>query len=118
MAVAWPAIAAVGIACACALGQSARDDAADKRALDAVCGSCPSASLVEGLRSQPEWVDTVEQMVKLGARGSDEQFDGLMRFLLRNLTKININTANAPQIAAVLDIGDAAAEAVVKRRTD
>jgi competence protein ComEA len=57
-------------------------------------------------------------MVKLGARGSDEQFDRLMRFLSRNLTKVNINSATAREIAPVLDIGDAMAEAVVKRRTE
>jgi competence protein ComEA len=57
-------------------------------------------------------------MVRLGARASDEQFDRLMRFLLRTWTKFNINSATAPEIAPVLDIGDAADEAVVKRRTE
>jgi len=104
--------------CGGVLAQTSGEDAADKRALDAVCGACHSVSLVAGLRSEPEWMETVEQMVGLGARGSDEQFDRLVRFLLRNLTKVNVNTADASQIAPVLDISDAVAEAVVKRRTE
>jgi len=99
------------------LGQTSPNDA-DKKAMEAVCGSCHSASLVEGLRSQAEWLETVEQMVKLGARGSDEQFKRLMRFLSRNLTKVNINSATAGEIAPVLDIGDGTAAAIVKRRSE
>ncbi|MBZ5627140.1 MAG: helix-hairpin-helix domain-containing protein, partial [Acidobacteriia bacterium] len=118
MAGGWLLIAAAVAFCGGALGQTSGGDAADKRALEAVCGACHSASLVEGLRSEPEWTETVEQMVKLGAKGSDEQFDRLIRFLLRNLTKVNVNTGTASRIAPVLDISEAVAEAVVKRRTE
>lgn len=105
------------VLCGCGLGQT-REDAMDKKAFEAVCGACHTIGLVTGFRSEPEWTDTIEQMVKLGAKGSDEQFDRLLRFLLRNLTKVNVNTATAPQIASVLDLADAAAEAVVKRRNE
>ena len=103
--------------CGGILGQS-REDAADKKAFEAVCGACHTVGMVTGLRSEPEWVETVEQMVKLGATGSDEQFDRLLRFLLRTLTKVNVNTATAPQIAPVLDVDEAVAAAIVKRRTE
>ena len=106
------------VSCRIVLGQSSKEDVGDKRAFEAVCGSCHTAGLVAGFRSEPEWVETVQQMVRLGARASDEQFDRLMRFLLRTWTKVKINSATAPEIAPVLDIGDAAAEAVVKRRTE
>lgn len=114
----WLLIAAAGAFCGGVLGQPSGEDAADKKALEAVCGACHSVTLVAGLRSEPEWTETVEQMVKLGARGSAEQFDRLMRFLLRTLTKVNVNTATAPQIVPVLDISDATAESIVKRRTE
>jgi competence protein ComEA len=40
-----------------------------------------------------------------------------MRVLVRTLTKVNVNTAEPRQIAPVLDVTDAVAESVVKRRT-
>ena len=57
-------------------------------------------------------------MVKAGAKGTDEQFDRLMRYLLRNWTKVDVNTATAAEIAPVLDVSDATAQAIVKRRTE
>jgi len=110
-------IAIAAAFCGAVFGQSSKQDAADKKAFEAVCGNCHTVSLVAGFRSESEWIETVEQMVKLGARGSDEQLDRVMRFLLRTFTKVNINAATAPEIAPVLDIGDAAAEAVVKTKS-
>jgi len=55
-------------------------------------------------------------MIKIGARGTEEQFARVMRVLARTLTIINVNSADARQIALVLDVSDAAAENVVKRR--
>ena len=65
-----------------------------------------------------EWTETVEKMISLGAKGSDEQFDAVMRYLLRNLTKVNVNTAAAAELAPVLDLSDAIAQAVVKYREE
>jgi competence protein ComEA len=56
-------------------------------------------------------------MVRLGARGTSEQFDRVLRYLIRTQTKVNVNTATAAQIAPVLDITLAAAEALVKHRS-
>jgi competence protein ComEA len=95
----------------------AREEAADKAAFQAVCGSCHALSMVEGLRTESEWYEEVEQMIKIGAKGTDEQFDRVMSILLRTLTKVNVNTATASQIAPVLDVSDATAQAIVKRRT-
>ena len=57
-------------------------------------------------------------MVKIGAKGTDEQFERVIRVLLRTLTKVNVNTAPAQEIAPVLDMTDATAEALVKYRTE
>ncbi len=105
-----------------ALGQNTdhdttRENKADKAAFEGVCGSCHPASMVDGLRSESDWRETVELMVKVGAKGTDEQFDRLIRFLLRNWTKVNVNTATAAEIAPVLDVSDETAEVIVKRRT-
>lgn len=90
---------------------------ADKAAFESVCGSCHPASMVDSLKSGSEWRETIELMAKLGAKGTDEEFDRLMRFLLRNWTKVNVNTATAAEIAPVLDISETAAAAIVKRRS-
>lgn len=90
----------------------------EKAAFEAVCGACHPTSVAEDMRSEAEWIETIEKMVSLGAKGTDGQFEALLRFLLRTRTKVNVNTAAAPEIAPVLDVSEAVAEAVVKRRTE
>lgn len=82
----------------------------------AVCGACLTVGMVSDMRSEDEWVETVECMVSTGAKGSEEQLEAVMRFLLRTLTKVNVNTAIAEQLPLVLDISEGAAKAVVKYR--
>jgi competence ComEA-like helix-hairpin-helix protein len=106
-------VAAAGLSIGKASGQEVQKDAGIFRA---VCGSCHSTSLVEGLRTESEWREEVDQMIKIGARGTDEQLQAVMRFLIRTLTKVNVNTAEAPEIARVLDVPDRVAEAMVKHR--
>src|SRR3954470_23595926 len=98
------------------LGVAAEDDK-DKATFEAVCGSCHPTSTADGLRSEPEWKETIDEMVKIGAKGTPSQFDSVMRFLLRNQTKVNVNTATAQQIAPVLAISDAVARAIIARRS-
>jgi competence protein ComEA len=92
-------------------------EAKDAATFRAICGSCHAPSLVEGLRTEPEWKDEIDQMIKIGARGTESQFQAVMRFLTRTLTKVNVNTAEARQIAPILDVTDSVAETIVKRRT-
>jgi competence protein ComEA len=97
----------------------APDEAAkDSAAFEAVCGRCHPTSMAAGLLSEPEWVETIDIMRGLGAKGTDEQFERLLRHLIRTQTKVNVNTQPAAQIAPVLDISSAAAEAIVKYRNE
>jgi competence protein ComEA len=57
-------------------------------------------------------------MISIGAKGTDEQFERVMRVLERTLTKVNVNTATAEEIAPVIDVSNATAQAVVKYRTE
>jgi competence protein ComEA len=112
-------VLATVLALGAAYGESARrEDAADNAAFKAVCSSCHPLTMVAGLRTEPEWLDEIEQMVKIGAKGTDEQFERVIRVLLRTLTKVNVNTATAAEIAPVLDIPDSTAEALVKFRSE
>jgi competence protein ComEA len=109
----------LGAAATCAAQASktpARSEAADKADFEAVCGACHTSSMVSDIRTEPEWKDTVEHMVSLGADGTVEQMEAVMRVLLRTLTKVNVNTAPAAQLPLVLDISDATARAIVKYR--
>jgi len=94
------------------------DDPADKIAFEAVCGKCHPPTMVSDLRTEPDWKETIETMKNIGANGTDEQFTRLFRYLARNLTKVNINTGTAAEIAPVLDVSDAVAQTVVRYRTD
>ena len=96
----------------------ARTEAADKADFEAVCGACHTSSLVSDIRTETEWKDTVELMVSLGAEGTGEQMEAVMRVLLRTLTKVNVNTAPATQLPLVLDVSEATAQAVVKYRAE
>jgi competence protein ComEA len=97
---------------------SPREDNADHAAFNTVCGACHSSSSVNGLRTEAEWKETLEHMIAIGAKGTDEQFESVMRVLLRTLTKVNVNTATAGEIAPVLDISNTAAQAMIKYRVE
>lgn len=86
-------------------------------AFDAVCGACHPSSLASDFRAAADWAETVAQMAKIGAKGTDAQFALVMRYLLHNLTKVNVNTADAAELAPVLDVSEVTAGAVVKHRT-
>lgn len=96
---------------------AAQEDPADKITFDKVCGACHASTMVSDLKTEPEWAETVDNMMSIGAKGTEEQFNRVQRYLARNFTKVNVNTATAAQIAPVLDVSDAEAQAVVEYRT-
>jgi competence protein ComEA len=73
--------------------------------------------MVHDLKTEEEWGETVDNMASIGAKGTEEEFNAVLRYLSRNFTKVNINTAAAEQIAPALDISEAAAQAIVDYRT-
>ncbi|HVY33173.1 MAG TPA: helix-hairpin-helix domain-containing protein [Caulobacteraceae bacterium] len=90
----------------------------DEAAFRQVCGRCHDTELVADTpRSYDDWEDTVQSMIERGAKGSDAQFVSVMTYLYRTLTTINVNTAEAEDIAAVLHVGPEVADAVIARRT-
>jgi competence protein ComEA len=111
----------IGISSTCSAQSSkssVRSEAADKADFETVCGACHTPGMVSDIRTEPEWKDTVEQMVSQGAEGSADQMEAIMRFLLRTFTRVNVNTAGADQLPLVLGISDTTAQAVVKYRAE
>jgi len=109
-------VAALALPLASLRGQGPNSEAQDQVTFRALCGSCHGTTLVDGLRTEAEWQEEIDQMVKIRARGTPEQLLRVMRVLARTLTKVNVNTAEPPQIAPVLDVSEAVAQDVVKRR--
>ena len=95
---------------------AARSRAADSADFKTVCGACHTPGMVSDIRTEDEWKETVDHMISIGAKGTDEQLEAVMRVLWRTLTKVNVNTATAEQLTLVLDISEATARAVVKYR--
>ena len=90
--------------------------AADVAEFETVCGACHDTSLISDIRTEPEWRETIEQMVGIPVDAGGEQLKAVLRFLLRSWTRVNVNTATAAELPLVLDISEATAQALVKYR--
>jgi len=101
-----------------ARGQKLNTAAADKETFQRVCGECHTTAMIDGYRSMPDWRQTLDNMIEIGARATPEDIERVMRYLARNWTRIDLNAATAEQIAAVVGIKDDLAKAVVKYRSE
>jgi DNA uptake protein ComE-like DNA-binding protein len=82
-----------------------------------VCVRChASDKVVEGRRYPAQWEQVLEQMVARGATGTDEELDIVFDYLVTQYGRVEINKAPADEIAQVLHLEPAAAEAIVKQR--
>lgn len=110
-----PSVAALALAQASAAKRAGADPQA--LAFQQVCGRCHTTSMFDTEpRGRAEWMETLEVMFRHGATGSDEQLDDVVRYLDANLTKLNVNAADADEIGSVLDVPDVVSAAVVARR--
>jgi competence ComEA-like helix-hairpin-helix protein len=67
-------------------------------------------------RSWDRWNDVFRQMSRLGATGTDEQLEQVTSWFLEHLTTLNVNTGSTEELAWVLNVPDAVAQAIVDRR--
>ena len=108
-----------------AAGVARGDDLPDgpgKAATIRICGKCHSPERAASLH-QPRnaWEETVVKMVKLGAQGSDEEFDAVLTYLSKYFGRevpgpINMNTADAVDLEAGLLLLRSQANAVIQYR--
>jgi competence protein ComEA len=90
-----------------------------KDAVDQVCGACHGTDLVSGRRATKEgWKYIVDDMVSRGASATNEQIASINDYLAKNFGQVNINKAPSAEIAGVLEITPAQADAIVKYRMD
>jgi competence protein ComEA len=90
----------------------------EAKSLQAVCGKCHNLQIVmDTPRSLDDWRDTMQKMVDRGADGTDEQYDDILDYLHRTMTTIDVNSADADDLAAVLNVPDATVRLIIARRS-
>jgi competence protein ComEA len=90
-----------------------------------VCSGCHLLTVVTTQRKTADsWTDTAVEMRNRGANASDEELEQIVQYLATNFgpksapSRININTAAASEIAVVLSLPQAEAEAIVAYRDE
>lgn len=93
------------------------DLAREAQSLQAVCGKCHNLQIVTNTpRSLDDWRDTMQKMVDRGASGTDDQYDDILDYLHRTMTTINVNSADADELATVLNASDSTVKLIIARR--
>ena len=100
-------------------------DGPGKASFEKVCGNCHAVEVALSRRETKEgWNAIIDDMIQRGAEGSDDEFGQVSDYLSANFNKstpggkINVNTSNAKELAAVLAISEEQAAAIVKYRND
>jgi competence ComEA-like helix-hairpin-helix protein len=90
-----------------------------KDVVDMVCGACHGTDLISSQRATKEgWGYIVDDMVSRGASATNEQVVTIKDYLAKNFGQVNANKAPSAEIASVLEITPAQADAIVKYRAD
>jgi competence protein ComEA len=93
-----------------------------KAATIRVCGRCHSPERAASLHQRRSaWEDTITKMIKLGAQGTDDEFDAILNYLSKNFGPevpgpININKANMVDLQTTLALRRSQARAVIEYR--
>jgi competence protein ComEA len=90
-----------------------------KDVVEEVCGACHGADLVASRRATKQgWSYIVDDMVSRGATATNDQIAQINDYLTKNFGQVNVNKAPSAEIASVLEVTSAQADAIVKYRTD
>lgn len=103
-----------------AWAQSGRNlpDGKGKAQFTRVCGQCHGVEIViRKTNTWDGWAGVVDDMVSRGAQGTTDDFDLVVAYLAANFgPKVYVNKADANQLATVLEVSAADAEAIVHYR--
>jgi competence protein ComEA len=108
-------------------GSTARAQLPDGPGMDVtakICGKCHEAELLKGYRQGTDgWTETISKMINAGAVGTDEQFEMVLDYLVKNFgpdapAPIKINKATASELEPALEITAKESAAIVKYRTE
>jgi competence protein ComEA len=94
-------------------------DGPGKEQLQKVCGGCHQAERSASVRLTREgWEDVIADMIKRGAKGSDEEFGAVLEYLTKNFLgeaprPLNINRATNIELESVAGLTRKEAAAVM-----
>jgi competence ComEA-like helix-hairpin-helix protein len=113
----------IGIAVvAAALARGSAQEKNDKaeKTFTTVCTRCHPAEKVLAARRTPlQWEEVITTMkTTRGAPITDEEFDVVYEYLVREHGRVEVNRAPAEDLAAVLEIPEQAAETIVSYRKE
>jgi competence protein ComEA len=100
-------------------------DGPGKATVQKMCTPCHGIeNVVRARMTKERWGSVVDDMVSRGAQGTDDEIDQVINYLAANFSrsaavkKVNVNLANAADIAAALGISAADAGAIVTYRVE
>lgn len=82
-----------------------------------VCIRCHTSDrVVQGRRFRTQFEELIEQMVARGAVVNDEDYDVIIKYLVTEFGRVDVNKATAADLAEVLHLAPAEADAIVAAR--
>ena len=97
-------------------------DGPGKAATVRICSKCHAVEKAVSLRQDEDgWTDTIAKMVKMGAQGSDDEFNAVLEYLTKNFgpevaPPININKADSVDLESSLVLTRTEADALMHYR--
>ena len=98
-------------------------DGPGKTETEKVCKGCHEVERSVSKRQDRDgWRATMDKMVALGAKGSDNELDAVFEYLVKNypaeeVPKINVNKASSIELESGLTLRKSQAAAVIQYRT-
>ena len=97
---------------------TSQDDERNTATFTRVCSTCHDAArILSNRRTKDQWSEVIDKMVERGAQGTDDDFAGIIDYLVAHYGRINVNRGTAKDLATVLKVSDKDAEAIVAFRT-
>lgn len=113
-----PAAQAVQAA-ASAASQDPLPDGPGKDVFEMTCGVCHEVDTAIGTRrTSADWQLVIDAMINRGAIASQDEFKAILAYLTKHFVVVNVNKADAEEIAKVLEVPVPVAGAIVKQRTE
>jgi competence protein ComEA len=87
-----------------------------------ICGKCHELERsVSVHQNEDGWLETMDKMVALGAKVTDEEFSAILKYLAKNfpaeeLPKLNVNKATAIELESRLTLTRSQAAAIIQYR--
>lgn len=91
----------------------------DEPLFQALCAKChPTDRIVAVRKSSDEWKETLDQMILKGAVLSDQDYETVLTYLVRNYDRVDINWVQPEELAIALGLKAEEADAIVQYRKE